>query len=116
MKFFFFLTNNFNKNNEIFIGENFFFFFQNDGSCVAFDLTESDSLFKSTLPWPNMNDEVKLRTAAYDTSFKGFLEFDEKCDDHQWPIISIHAIGDDSARLKIIPNKIILGAEWVTLA
>ncbi|VDK88954.1 unnamed protein product [Litomosoides sigmodontis] len=66
----------------------------NDGSCMAYDLRESNSLFTRKLRWHENGEVYPLRTAAYDTSFKAITNeaFDE-C--HQFAIVAISNIPSD---------------------
>ncbi|KAM3724904.1 Cytoplasmic dynein 2 intermediate chain [Dirofilaria immitis] len=71
-------------NSAIFIG-------LNDGSCMAYDLRESNSLFTTKLQWHENGETYPLRTAAYDTSFKAIInkEFDEI---DQFPVVEINIV------------------------
>ncbi|VIO90190.1 Uncharacterized protein BM_BM9855 [Brugia malayi] len=63
----------------------------NDGSCMAYDLREQNSLFTNKLRWHQNGEMYPLRTAAYDTSFKAFNKkaFEE---DNQFAIVAISNI------------------------
>ncbi|KHN88986.1 WD repeat-containing protein 60 [Toxocara canis] len=65
-----------------------------DGSCLAFDLQESSSVFEWTLPWPETTNELHLRTPAYDTSYRGTSWKFDRNEEQEAPIVDIHAIGD----------------------
>uniref|UniRef100_A0A914WVP8 WD repeat-containing protein 60 n=1 Tax=Plectus sambesii TaxID=2011161 RepID=A0A914WVP8_9BILA len=64
-----------------------------DGSVVAWDLTESDSLHHVTIPWKSHSDLV-LRTATYNTAFLNGVKPLSKSDLYTSPIKTVACIGD----------------------
>ncbi|EFO12540.2 hypothetical protein LOAG_15993, partial [Loa loa] len=66
---------------------------------MAYDLSESNSLFTTKLRWPRNGEIFPLRTAAYDTSFKAVTSktFEE---DYQFAIVAISDIPSDTDNLQ----------------